>query len=101
VAYQLWSINGVIDINLKQNPNLEGMLVRTLRILLERGDALGPALADYLQQGLMRQPPCVQLSTHERIGEFEDEFCEISLAARIRLREHAKKMRLDSCRRNP
>jgi hypothetical protein len=41
------------------------------------------------------------LSTHERIGQFEDEFYEISLAAGTRLRENAKKMRLDSCRRNP
>jgi hypothetical protein len=42
----------------------------------------------------------VQLSTCERIGQFEDKFYEIGLASGIRLREHAKKMRLDSCRRN-
>jgi hypothetical protein len=43
----------------------------------------------------------VPLSTYERIGQFEDEFYEIGLAAGTRLREHAKEMRLDSCRRNP
>lgn len=44
--------DGTVEINLEDNPNRVGVLARTLRILFEWRQSLGPQLAWYLHQGL-------------------------------------------------
>lgn len=57
-----------VEINLEDNPNRLGVLARTLRILYDWQQSIGPQLAWYLCQGL---------------GELQDEVCRY--AAQIRL----------------
>ncbi|QFU16924.1 hypothetical protein [Microvirga thermotolerans] len=56
-----------VEINLEDNPNRVGVLARTLRILFDWRQSLGPQLAWYLHQGL---------------GELADEVCRYGAASR-------------------
>lgn len=46
--------HGIVDINLEANPHYIGTLARTLRILLEWRQGLGPKLTKYLADGIAR-----------------------------------------------
>lgn len=47
--FATWLRNGIVDVNLEENPNLPGVLARTLRILAERQQVIGPRLERYLR----------------------------------------------------
>ena len=46
--------HGIVDINLEANPHYIGTLARTLRILLDWRQDLGPKLTGYLAEGIAR-----------------------------------------------
>ncbi|EHH03922.1 hypothetical protein ATCR1_19631 [Agrobacterium tumefaciens CCNWGS0286] len=46
--------HGIVDINLEANPHYIGTLARTLRILLDWRQDLGPKLTSYLVEGMAR-----------------------------------------------
>jgi hypothetical protein len=46
--------HGIVDINLEANPHYVGTLARTLKILVDWRQDLGPKLMDYLTEGMAR-----------------------------------------------
>jgi len=51
-----WLRERVVDIGLEPNPHPAGAVARTLRILAEWGDGIGPALAAFLRRSLEEAP---------------------------------------------
>jgi predicted nucleotidyltransferase len=48
--FTAWLRDGVVDINLEENPNPNGVVARALRIILEHEQIISPRLGEYLRR---------------------------------------------------